>query len=785
MSLSNVPAELRKLVSESLRCLGEIIETQEGKKFYDEIENLRLLTRSLREAPSDEVFSQLQTYFEVFQKNNDSKKVEKITRSFGLALELINVCETAYRSFRVQHASLMLSSDSSLQPTSITWVFTAHPTEARTNEAIDLFRRIQNLLLEALQGLRVHFPSEELKFLLTLAWHTEIAPDAKPTVEDEAKHILNIVLADDSQKMITNFTRDSNQRIRLRTWVGGDKDGHPGVGAKQTLNSLQLSRATIVSKIQRLIESLLSDIHSQNITADPQDQKILDLPLKKLKNATKSFSKLKAKDGEKIEKWKRLFSTTCEYAVKKIGTTPSQFLKIQSLIELFPSLVLPLEMREDASVLSDIKKSSIKKQRTFPIVQMLSQIRTLSGGQPQAYVQGFIISQCNSALDFSNAMGLVQDYLKDESLPVIPLFETRHALETSGEMVEKILADTHVLKTIKNKWNQKFEVMVGYSDSAKEVGVLSSRFLISKALPEISKICQKHDLTPVFFHGSGGSISRGGGSTSEQCSWWPAEARKRIKMTIQGEMVQRSFASAPILLQNLKKLLQQNQGPVPTNYEVSSSLEWFVAKQEQEYQKLVSEPDFLKMISDATPYEYLQFLKIGSRPASRKKLEGIASLRAIPWVLCWTQTRSLLPVWWGVGSAWKAASPEDREQIKNDFQKSSLFSSYVKQLGFSLAKVEPGIWKMYLKNLSTHPKYTDEFFERFENEFQSACDFVRGMSGEDNLVWFRPWLGASIRVRSPMIYPVHLAQLWSLKKQDVSLMRQTVTAIASGMLTTG
>jgi phosphoenolpyruvate carboxylase len=782
--LNAVPEELRNLVSESLRCLGEIILNKEGKKFFTEVEDLRLLTRSLRDADDEHVFVELQKALNVYFKKNSAHKLERITKSFGLALELINVCETSYRSFRIIKNSTTYEKQGQ-NPTSVTWVFTAHPTEARTEDTIEIFRRIQNLMIETLQGSRASFPNDELKYLLNLAWHADLAPTSKPSVEDEARHILNIVLSDESQKTVANFIRHSGHQLKLRTWVGGDKDGHPGVGPKQTLNSLQLSRDIILPKVFSLLESVLGDLKKHPASDSKNTTQKLIKSIQRIKTSSRALRKLTANDGKRVAAWNKSFHALSSQIEKELGSNFEQFTKIKSIFEVFPYLVLPLEMREDAAILKEIIESPKSKQKKFAIVQMLEKVKWLSGSGAQNYLQGFVISQCNESEDFMNALNLVNTYLGDERLPVIPLFENRHALETATTMVSKILTNKSVRQLIEAKWNHKLEVMVGYSDSSKEMGVLSSRYLIAKTLPQIASICSEKKITPIFFHGSGGSISRGGGSTSEQCSWWPAEAKSRIKMTIQGEMVQRSFASGPILIQNLKKLIEQNQTTAAKHHQTSAALAIFVSAQEKHYRNLVSEPKFLKLISEATPYEYLQHLQIGSRPAKRKKLDGISSLRAIPWVLCWTQTRSLLPVWWGIGSAWDAASEAERKAIYEDFKNSELISSYVKQLGFSLAKVEPGIWRLYLENLSTDEEYRKEFFAKFETEFAGACNFVQAMSGSKDLLWFRPWLGASIKVRSPMIFPIHLVQLWALKNHDVSLMRQTVTAIASGMLTTG
>lgn len=781
----HVAPELRHLVSQSLQILGEVIRDHEGQEFYADVESLRLLTRSLRGAAPTRVHAELLGVYQKLQKRRDAgKHFAKLTQAFGLALELINICEMAYRSFRLtQQNTAVNASAEVVAPTSITWVFTAHPTEARQQKLIDTFLRIQTLLQEYLEAQRTSFPQEPVRYLLSMAWQHDLAPTTKPSVSDEAHNILHRALGAAAQNVALSFSESSPHRLRFRSWVGGDKDGHPGVGPAQTLAALQISRRILIEQTGTRLREWEHDLNS--LAPSPQQKRLLTSSNRLSKNLN-ALRTIKTNDGVKLEKWKIDLARATQDAQRLLQSTPIALAKIGQHLAMFPSLVMPLEMREDAAILKTIAAAKPPVQKQHAIVKMLSLVARLTGkAKSQHYVHSFVISQFADEADFENARAIVKTHLGDTRLPIVPLFENRAALENSEHSVSKLLSNTNIKKQIQNDWHGTLELMIGYSDSAKEMGVLSSRNLIAQTLPRLAALCKTQGITPVFFHGSGGSVSRGGGSTSEQCSWWPAEAREHIKMTIQGEMVQRSLASDSVLLQNLKKLLAQNQVAAPKLQPESSALRKLIATQEAKYRDLTSNPEFLELVAQATPYDYLQHLKIGSRPTSRKKLEGVSSLRAIPWVLCWTQTRTLLPIWWGVGTAWKSLSAAEQAIVRQDFKNSPLVSSYVKQLGFSLAKVEPGIWKLYLDVLAPDLPFAQEFFTDFEGEFESTCDFVRAMSGEKDLMWFRPWLGASIRVRSPMIYPLHLAQLWSLKKADVALMRQTVTAIASGMLTTG
>jgi phosphoenolpyruvate carboxylase len=329
--------------------------------------------------------------------------------------------------------------------------------------------------------------------------------------------------------------------------------------------------------------------------------------------------------------------------------------------------------------------------------------------------------------------------------------------------------------------------MLGYSDSAKEMGALASRVAIAKAMQGIDRLCARKRVVPIFFNGSGGSIDRGGGSIEEQTAWWTPSALRNFKATIQGEMVERTFASPELIRSGLERIAERAEAAQKSRAvsRLTRPVEDFAERASLAYRIQLARPEFLEVFEKATAYRYLSLLRIGSRPTKRSASVAVSSLRAIPWVLSWTQTRVLFPTWWGVGTAWQDSNGADRNKLSRACRRDPLFSSFVKLLGFTLAKVELPVWHLYLKSSGLEAARVESTMAEFHREYSRSVAFVRAMSGKRNLLWFRPWLGESIRLRSPMIHPINLLQIIALEKKDPILIRETVTGIASGMMTTG
>ena len=214
-------------------------------------------------------------------------------------------------------------------------------------------------------------------------------------------------------------------------------------------------------------------------------------------------------------------------------------------------------------------------------------------------------------------------------------------------------------------------------------------------------------------------------------------------------------------------------------------MERFADLIKERYSFMVNDDTFFDVIEKATPYSFLHHLKIGSRPTKRNTGGEQRKLRAIPWILCWTQTRVLFPTWWGVGSSWNQLSRAEKKELRRSFQSDGLLRSFVKVLGFTLAKVELGVWRLYLHESELSREVQQDIYDEFVREFNQTAIFFREITGEESFLWFRPWLEQSIEYRSSMIHPLNIIQLESLRRGDPNLLRDTVTGIACGMLTTG
>lgn len=704
--------------------------------------------------------------------------IYQLSRALSISLELISACESAYRISLLRRKSVQAEPNQNM-PYALTYVFTAHPTEARSPEIIHLFREIQNLLLSELTR-----PERSLELnllpLISLALRLPVARSQKPDVEDEAIHIYSHILSPALLRQQLKY-REQGLTVHFRTWVGGDKDGHPGVSEKTMLMSLGHSR----QHLYKFVSDELQLFCDNFAKAHKLDLSLTQL-LNKFRLHLKPLKSLRSHDGEKITTLHSSLTELIDHLKKIYGGTPSHLRNIENLLWLYPALVVPLELREDAEL--------IKAQHPT-ISKMLEKLHSLSFGfQAKWYVRGLVVSMVQSSDDLKAAVLLMRKHLKKSPIPIVPLFETENALKNSVKILTEHLEMPHLLDPHKKLWSNRYEMMLGYSDSSKEIGVFASRLMITKSMHRLEKLCKKHQLQPVFFHGSGGSIERGGGSIEEQVKGWPKSALEIYKLTVQGETVVRNFSSAELMDSQVQKLLVEYNRKSPHRSQetfLSAALFEFIESTKRHYRELKAHPNFNSLLMYATPYLHLQELKMGSRPTARQT--GVSGhpgqelkLRAIPWVLCWTQTRLLLPTWWGLGSAWFEIKDEaTRTAIKQEFSDSPQLASMLKILGFTLDKTHFKVFEFYLAQSHIEPNERRKLHALIWNEFQLArkfyMDMCKGLDHSDN----RPRLSQSIRLRRDQTTVLNVIQLIALDRKEMALFRETVTGIASGMMTTG
>lgn len=772
---SSLSPELKNLVHDSVALLGEVIKKEMGLRCFNEIEKLRQSMADLRDADSNIAFRKL-----IQVKNRLAKKsrTEKHlwAHAFALMLELMNACENSYRTFRLEKRE---SKNKTFKhsPEAIIYVLTAHPTEARSPQNIWIFHMIQNVLLEWLkspQDQDLH--SRHLRHWLGLAWKTPLSRHRQPKVKDEAESIYAIFFRDETFFEILDFAVHKSPFL-VRSWVGGDKDGHPGVDEKALLQSLSLSRGHIL----RLLNGELKKVRD-SISLNFWSQKTLSSGTIQLQKQLQNLKVLRPGDAKKVLSLQKALTKFSALYAKEFGAPHPSLDRAQQMFQLFPMLVIPLELRESSDVLMDEKLKNPAIERMMKTVAKISK-----GANPRGYANSFIISMTESIEHILAAAHKQKKIFGSIPLPIVPLFENAKALKASPEIVKAMTLNAQLKKAAKTQWQGRLELMVGYSDSSKESGALSSRMMIAQTLPVLEKVCEKAKLTPIFFHGSGGSVDRGGGSIEDQTAWWPRSALRRYKVTVQGEMIDRSLSTPAIAIGQFEKIYESaSQGlSHPAILQKRPALETFTEKVSACYKTQIHSEKFLKMVEKATPYSYLKFLKMGSRPTKRAGQLQVSGLRAIPWILCWTQTRVLFPTWWGLGTAWSQTSKSDRALLQKAFAQEPVFTSYIKAVGFTLAKIEMAVWKLYLESSSLTQEEKKEFEEIFTAEFKKTLKFYKELTGHKELLWFRPWLGDSIRLRSSMIHPLNILQILSTQDKDGELIRKTVMGISSGMLTTG
>ena len=758
--------DLKQLVSQSVKLLGEALKELHGDKLYREIENLRKKMKTLRGGEVALVEKTLDTVYKDLGKR-ETDDLRRIAKAFSLMLELINACEAAYRSHKLGDYQV----PDLEKPRSVIYVFTSHPTEARSQKFLQLMTQIEDLLIESLTT-SFEAVAPRLKYYLLIAVRLSLANNRRPQVKDELEQVFHTVL---DKEILSEQTKLLNRDliVNFRTWVGGDKDGHPKVGSSTMLESFALSRRKLIEYIEPHLK-----MFQEELLLIPDSSRI-HKELMTVKQCLNDLKKIQKADGKRVAALKKALAVLRKKAEQLKVVSP--FIEeLENLIWLYPALVLSLEIRED----SEMIHNAVGK-KTEPIAKMLQTLKDISQGMdPKWYVRGFVISMCQTSEDVYAAVTLTQRHLGGYLIPVVPLFENEQGLANSIDILSGAFKLFDMPSEHKKRWSGRFEVMVGYSDSSKENGVLPARLLVEESMYKLEEFFLKKRLTPVFFHGSGGSTSRGGGTVQEQISWWPQSALDIYKVTIQGEMVQRNFNNPKIMRSQIGKIVEGYSKFKPSKLRHSPQMKAFATKIQNSYRTLVKDPSFQELTSLATPYDYLNLLKIGSRPSKRAK-KGAFSLRAIPWILCWTQTRLLLPVWWGIGSAWDELEMSDKHALQKEFKDSPIIQTYVKNLGFTIARIELGVWNFHLEHSKLDASEKKRWKAIMTRELELSLKFFHELSGEKDFTWFRPWLRESIYFRSSMIHPLNIIQKLALERGDNVLLRETVTGIACGMLTTG
>jgi len=439
-------------------------------------------------------------------------------------------------------------------------------------------------------------------------------------------------------------------------------------------------------------------------------------------------------------------------------------------------------------------------EATCETIETFRLLRRLQREFGIAICRTYIISMTRAASDILEVLllakeaGLYDPATGASSLQVVPLFETVGDLQGAPQVMQSLFelplyraclaggyaqqqASAH--EAVNTLAPNLQEVMLGYSDSNKDSGFLSSNWEIHKTQKALQQLAEGYGLALRIFHGRGGSVGRGGGPAYEAILAQPSGTiNGRIKITEQGEVLASKYSLSDLALYHLEtastaviqaSLLGSGFDDIPDWNQVMEDL---AARSRRQYRALISkDPDFLDFFHAVTPIQEIGQLQISSRPARRQSgQEDLGSLRAIPWVFSWTQARFLLPAWYGVGTAldgFIAQAPEARERLLRDFySKWPFFKMAISKVEMTLAKVDLQIARHYMQELAPqadHERF-ERVFERIASEYHLTRDWVLRISGHQQLLDDNPGLQRSVQLRNGTIVPLGFLQVSLLKR---------------------
>jgi phosphoenolpyruvate carboxylase len=428
----------------------------------------------------------------------------------------------------------------------------------------------------------------------------------------------------------------------------------------------------------------------------------------------------------------------------------------------------------------------------------------------KAAVPNYVISKTNGVSDLLEVglllkeAGLLRPRERELDVNIVPLFETIADLRNCGSIMDELFAMPEYLCLLESRGRAQ-EVMLGYSDSNKDGGFLTSGWELYKAEIALIDTFRRHGITLRLFHGRGGSVGRGGGPSYQAILAQPSGAvQGQIRITEQGEVIAAKYSQAEVGRRNLEilaaasleaTLLQPDQAAPREEY--FAAMEELSTHAHQAYRNLVYETaGFERYFWESTVIGEIANLNIGSRPASRKSSTRIEDLRAIPWVFGWSQCRLMLPGWYGFGTAikaWLAARPRDGMRILREmYREWPFFQTLLSNMDMVLAKSNIAIASRYAE-LVEDTDVREAIFPRLRAEWQYTIEMLLATTGQQALLDQNPLLARSIKNRFPYLDPLNHVQIELLKRHRagdtdervVQAIHLTINGIAAGLRNSG
>ena len=893
-------ALLRDDVKQLGAMVGAILAEQCGDAFLAEVEALRRDAIARREAgtPVDALADAL--------AGLDTGHAGDLVRAFASYFHAVNLAERVHRIRRrraheragdgaqpggLRDAVARLVADgvavddfAALLPRlRIEPVFTAHPTEAVRRVLLQKERDIVAALVEDIdRGLT---PGERaaaqgrIRVALTASWQTAEAAAARPSVGDEFEHV-SYYLSDVLYRVLPVFEETFAAALQAQgvdmpdvagvlgfgSWVGGDMDGNPSVGADTVAAAIAGQRALVLAAYRRELAAL-ADLLSQSdarvgvdpavhariddyrallpATADGLHPRHADMPYRNLLVLMGERLRATGEDEPAGYADAAAFVADIELVVASLAAHRGEHaggFAVRRLLRrarCFGFHLASLDLRQDAamhdaalaSLLDDpqwearaveakvarlhevmagdagVGTGDAAAQATLEVFRTVAALRPRYG--PRVFGP-YIVSMSRSAADALAVLALARlagcvEGDGNVPLDVAPLFETVADLDAATDTVRALFADPIYRAHLAARGHRQV-VMLGYSDSAKDGGLVASRWALQQAQVALAALARESGVRIAFFHGRGGSVSRGGGKTGRAVIAAPrGSVDGYLRLTEQGEVIHRKYGIRALALRNLEQMtaavLQASLRPRPPEPRepawraIASQLS---GDARAHYRALVHEhPDFPAYFRAATPIDVIERLRIGSRPGRRMRDGAIDSLRAIPWVFAWAQNRCGLTAWFGVGTALqRALDRHGRDAVAAMARDWPFFGTLVDDVEMVLAKSDMAIFERYSRLAAALPEgdLHARLHPGIAAEFARTRDAVLAIKGETVLLAGDLRLRQSIRLRNPYVDPISLLQVdllarWREAGSPEGALQQalvaTVNGIAAGIQNTG
>ncbi|HGL3012228.1 TPA: phosphoenolpyruvate carboxylase [Streptococcus pneumoniae] len=463
------------------------------------------------------------------------------------------------------------------------------------------------------------------------------------------------------------------------------------------------------------------------------------------------------------------------------------------------------ELEEDPRILSATHAE--KSELLAKELAIFKTARVLKDKLGDDVIRQTIISHATSLSDMLELAILLKEVgLVDTErarVQIVPLFETIEDLDHSEETMRKYLSLSLAKKWIDSRNNYQ-EIMLGYSDSNKDGGYLSSCWTLYKAQQQLTAIGDEFGVKVTFFHGRGGTVGRGGGPTYEAITSQPLKSIKdRIRLTEQGEVIGNKYGNKDAAYYNLEmlvsaainRMITQKKSDTNTPNRYEAIMDQVVDRSYDVYRDLVfGNEHFYDYFFESSPIKAISSFNIGSRPAARKTITEIGGLRAIPWVFSWSQSRVMFPGWYGVGSSFKEfinKNPENIAILRDMYQNWPFFQSLLSNVDMVLSKSNMNIAFEYAK--LCEDEQVKAIYEIILNEWQVTKNVILAIEGHDELLADNPYLKASLDYRMPYFNILNYIQLELIKRQrrgelssdQERLIHITINGIATGLRNSG